>query len=155
MELVCSSGVVNRMEVLSPAAPVTSSACTRAMYVVAVFKPPIFNCRASYTTTNQLRSYTFKSHFSHLAVIFARAYKSVARFTNTTVYIVRHGRSQDFLWGCTFFLTKNLMTFFLVITLSYMVIYVIILPPTTFLSHLRGCTSPNSAPFLPQSNKNA
>ena len=28
-----------------------------------------------------------------------------------------------------------------------------ILPPTTFLSHLRGCTSPNSAPFLPHSNK--
>ena len=28
-----------------------------------------------------------------------------------------------------------------------------ILPPTTFLSHLRGCNSPNSAPFLPHSKK--
>ena len=50
LELVCSSGVVNRMEVLSPAEPVTSSACTRAMYVVAVIKPPIFNSRASCIT---------------------------------------------------------------------------------------------------------
>ena len=30
-----------------------------------------------------------------------------------------------------------------------------ILLSTTFLSHLRGCISPNSAPFLPHSNKNA
>jgi len=36
-----------------------------------------------------------------------------------------HRRSQDFLWGCTLFLTKNLTTFCFVIALSYMVIYVI------------------------------
>jgi len=29
------------------------------------------------------------------------------------------------------------------------------MPPTTSLSHLRGCTSPNSAPFLPYFKKNA
>ena len=40
--------------------------------------------------------------------------------------VVDHRRSQDFLWGggCTFLLTKNLMTFFIVITLSNMVLYV-------------------------------
>jgi len=49
LELVCSRGVVKRMEVLRPAAPVTSSACRRAMYVVAVLRPPMFNWRDSWT----------------------------------------------------------------------------------------------------------
>ena len=55
--------------------------------------------------------------------------------------------------GCTFFLTKNLMTFFSHHPLLHSHIRYI-LPPTTFLSHLRGCTSPNSAPFLSHSDKN-
>ena len=58
-----------------------------------------------------------------------------------------HRRSRDFLCeGRTFFLTKNLMTFFSHHPLLHGHIRHI-LPPTTFLSHLRGCTSPNSAPF--------
>jgi len=47
LELVCRSGVVNSSEVLRPAASLMSSASTRAMYVVAVISPPIFNSRAS------------------------------------------------------------------------------------------------------------
>ena len=47
---------------------------------------------------------------------------------SVTLVTQAHRPSQDFLWGCTFVLTKNLMTFcILVITLSYMVmIYVVI-----------------------------
>jgi len=61
----------------------------------------------------------------------------------------RHSRrrSQDFLWGCTF-LDQKSNDLFLVITLSYTVI-----TTSTFLSHLRWCTSPNSAPFLPHFDK--
>ena len=43
---------------------------------------------------------------------------------------------------------------FLVITLSYMIIYVIHYHQLPFYIICRSCTSPNSAPFLPHSNKN-
>ena len=58
--------------------------------------------------------------------------------------------------GVHFFFTRNLMTFFLVITLSYTVIYFIYhheLPFSTFLSRLRGCTSPNSVPIFVSSQQ--
>ena len=58
LELVCSRGVVKRMEVLRPAAPVTSSACRRAMYVVAVLRPPMFNWRDSWTNIASQRTLT-------------------------------------------------------------------------------------------------
>jgi len=62
-----------------------------------------------------------------------------------------HRRSQDFLWGALF-LTKSLMTFFChhLFFDGHMHYQ---LPPPTFVSHLRGCTSPNSAPFLPHFSK--
>ena len=65
-----------------------------------------------------------------------------------------HRHSQDFLWECTFFLAKNPMALFSHHPLLHGHIRHI-LPRTTFLSHLWGCTSPSSAPFLPHSNKNA
>ena len=64
-----------------------------------------------------------------------------------------HRRRQGFLWGCTFFLTKNLMTF-LVLTFSHPLLHGHTAINYLFISSA-GCTSPNSAPFLPHSNKNA
>ena len=63
-----------------------------------------------------------------------------------------HRRNQNFLWGCTFLHQKSYDLFSHHPDVLHAHIRHI-LPPTTFLSHLRGCTSPNSAPFLPYSNK--
>ena len=71
---------------------------------------------------------------------------SVSNF-NTIGNARLNRRSQDFLCGgCTFLLTKNLLS--PVITLSYIVTYVI-----PFDIICGGCTSPNSPPFSPHSNK--
>ena len=64
------------------------------------------------------------------------------------------GVARIFSEGCIF-LDQKSYDFFLVITFCYMVICVIYCHQLPFLSHMWGCTSPNSAPFLPRVNKNA
>ena len=59
-----------------------------------------------------------------------------------------HRRSQDFLWRCA-------LSSWPKISWPFLVIILYTLSPTTFWSHLRRCTSPNSALFSPHSNKNA
>jgi len=56
-----------------------------------------------------------------------------------------HSRSQDFVWGCTFLDQKSDDSFSHHLLFHGHVRY--ILPPPTFLSHLRGCTSPDSTHF--------
>ena len=62
------------------------------------------------------------------------------------------GVARIFFGGSALFLTQNLITFF-----SHHLLFHghmrYKLPPLTFVSHLRGCTSPDSAPFLPHFNK--
>jgi len=60
--------------------------------------------------------------------------------------------ARIFSGGGALFLTKNLMTFYS--SPSFAWSYPLYMPPTTFLSHLRGCTSPNSPHFCLISNKN-
>ena len=86
------------------------------------------------TVTSQ--SLLFHSPVASRPVSRSVTQRCMKRFTHQTHRCKNHRRSQDFLWGVTFFLTKNLMTF-LIITLSYMVICVISCHRLPFLSHMR------------------
>jgi len=77
------------------------------------------------------------------------------RFSSNIIHST--GVARILSGGVTFLHQEKLMTF-LVIALFYIVMcayasYTAINPSTTFLSHLRGCTSPNLSPFCLISTK--
>ena len=97
--------------------------------------------------TNQQHGFAVEFSNSDTLVFYCNSRTSIAILlmgSGAVVFSVAsvHRRSQDFLWGWggALFLTKNQMTFF-------MLIWRYIFPPLTFLSHFRGCTSPNSPHF--------
>ena len=65
------------------------------------------------------------------------------------------GVARIYSGGGVTFLDQKSDDLFLVVTLSYIVICVIYCQQLPLISHLRGCTSPSTAPFLPYFNKNA
>ena len=104
-------------------------------------------------TGNESRSSSQKGALVTYLVTYSRTPKKTSAALHTQQPQAKRPVQIGFsMVGCTFFLTKNLITSFSHHHLLHGHIRHIV-SPTTFLSHLRGCTSPNSAPFLPHSNK--